>query len=85
MLDRLGLVPGHRWLQELGQRCLGAHIHDVDGVIDHRAPGRGDADWEHIARYLPREAPRVLEINQRVPEEEIAAALPFLRQRGVLP
>lgn len=85
VLDRLGLVPGHRWLQELGQRCLGAHIHDVDGVIDHRAPGRGDADWEHIARYLPREAPRVLEINQRVPEEEIAAALPFLRQRGVLP
>ncbi len=84
VLDRLGLVPKERWLRELGERCLGSHLHDVDGLTDHRAPGHGTADWGYIARYLPPHALRVLEVDQRVPEEEVAAALPFLRQRGVL-
>jgi len=84
VLDRLGLVPKERWLRELGERCLGAHLHDVDGLTDHRAPGRGTADWAYVARHLPPTALRVLEINQHIPEEEVAAALPFLRRAGVL-
>src|SRR3990170_4678690 len=32
VLDRLGLVPRGRWLDELGVRCVGAHVHDVDGL-----------------------------------------------------
>jgi len=84
VLDRLGLVDKHRWLRELGQRCIGAHLHDVDGLADHRAPGHGSADWDYVARHLPPDALRVLEINQRVPEEQVAGAIAFLRQRGVL-
>ena len=84
VLDRLGLVPKHRWLNELGERCLGAHVHDVDGLADHRAPGLGDVDWSYIARGLPPDAPRVFEINPKQPEEAVAAAIPFLRERGVL-
>ncbi len=84
VLDRLGLVPRRRWLDELAPRCIGSHIHDVDGLADHRAPGRGTADWGHFAAKLPRHVPRTLEINQRVPGNEIAASLPFLRERGVL-
>src|SRR3990172_4373975 len=84
VLDRLGLVPRGRWLDEQGARCIGAHVHDVDGLADHRAPGRGDVDWSYIARGLPAQAPRVFEINQKQPEEAVAAAIPFLRERGVL-
>ena len=84
VLDRLGLVPKNRWLDELGDRCLGAHVHDVDGLADHRAPGLGDVDWSYIARGLPPDAPRIFEINQKQPEEAVAAAIPFLRERGVL-
>jgi sugar phosphate isomerase/epimerase len=84
VLDRLGLVPRGRWLDELGGRCVGAHVHDVDGLADHRAPGGGDVDWSYIARGLPPGVPRVFEINQRTPEDAVAAAIPFLRERGVL-
>jgi sugar phosphate isomerase/epimerase len=84
VLDRLGLVPKGRWLDELGARCIGAHVHDVDGLADHRAPGLGDVDWSYIARGLPAGVPRVFEINQRTPEDAVAAAIPFLRERGVL-
>ncbi len=85
VLDRLGLIPNHRWLNELASRCIGAHVHDVDGLADHRAPGHGTADWEHVAQKLPPHVPRIFEINQKTPEEQVAAAIPFLRQRGVLP
>ncbi len=84
VLDRLGLIPKNRWLDELRDRCLGAHVHDVDGLADHRAPGLGDVDWSYIARGLPPDVPRVFEINQKTPEDAVAAALPFLRQHSVL-
>jgi len=85
VLDRLGLVGHERWLDEQGARCLGAHVHDVDGLADHRAPGHGTADWAHYAAKLPASAPRIFEINQKTPEEQVAAAIPFLRENGVLP
>ncbi len=84
VLDRLMLIDKHRWLQELGERCVGAHLHDVVGLKDHQAPGQGNAYWEHVARYLPPTALRVCEIDQRTPEELVAAAIPFLRQSGIL-
>jgi sugar phosphate isomerase/epimerase len=84
VLDRLGLIPKTHWLDELHDRCLGAHVHDVDGLADHRAPGLGDVDWSYIARGLPENAPRVFEINQKTPEDAVAAAIPFLHEHGVL-
>jgi sugar phosphate isomerase/epimerase len=84
VMDRLGLVGKRRWLDELGDRCLGAHVHDVDGLADHRAPGLGDVDWSYVAAGLPAQAPRVFEINQKMPEDAVSAAIPFLRERGVL-
>ena len=85
VLDRLGLIPHSRWLDELAGRCIGSHVHDVDGLADHRAPGHGTADWPHYAAKLPPHIPRVFEINQKIPEDQVAASIPFLRERGVLP
>ncbi len=84
VLDRLGLIDKRRWLAELADRCLGVHLHDVVGLKDHQAPGQGDADWDYVARYLPPGALRVCEIDQHSPEEQVAAAIPFLRRRGIL-
>ncbi len=81
---RLGFVDKRAWLDTLGQRTLGCHLHDVDGIGDHRAPGHGDVEWEYIARGLPPDALRVFEINQRQPEEAVVGAIPFLRERGVV-
>jgi sugar phosphate isomerase/epimerase len=84
VLHRLGLIDRERWLRELGPRTTGSHLHDVEGLGDHRAPGRGDVQWDYIARGLPPAALRVFEIDQRQPEEATAAAIAYLRQRGVV-
>jgi sugar phosphate isomerase/epimerase len=84
VLWRLGLVDKRRWLDANGKRTLGTHLHDVDGLADHRAPGRGTVEWDYIRDGLPATALRVFEINQSQPAEAVAAAIPFLRERGVI-
>ena len=81
---RLGLVSKRLWLDTNGVRTLGSHLHDVTGLADHRAPGNGDVDWSYIAAGLPAGALRVFEINQGQPAAGVAAAIGFLRERGVV-
>ena len=80
VLERLGFIDHRRWLDELGPRCVGTHVHDVDGLADHRAPGFGTADWPHYAAKLPPLIPRVCEINQKQDEERVGGAIPFFAQ-----
>lgn len=81
---RLGMLDIGSWFPALSSRTIGAHLHDVDGITDHRAPGRGDVDWSYIAAGLPAAALRVFEIDQRQPDEAVAASLQYLRDRGVV-
>lgn len=82
--DRLGLVDKRLWLDTNGPRCIGTHLHDVTGLADHRAPGKGDVDWTYIRDGIPAGALRVFEINQGQSEGDVALAIPFLRERGVV-
>ncbi|MBI2303717.1 MAG: sugar phosphate isomerase/epimerase [Chloroflexi bacterium] len=80
---RSGFRPHQDWLARLGHRIVGMHLHDVAGFSDHQPPGRGTVDWDMIARHLPSTALRVCEISSGEPDQ-VAAALPFLRQKGIL-
>ena len=84
VLHRLGLVGLDAWFDLLGDRIIGTHLHDVDGLRDHRAPGRGDVDFAWLAERIPPSAARTLEIDQREPDEAVAAALGVLRAAGVI-
>jgi len=81
---RLGYVDKRVWLETNRDRTIGTHLSDVDGLGDHRAPGRGDVEWDYIADGLPAEALRVFEINQHQSDEEVAGAIAYLRERGVV-
>jgi sugar phosphate isomerase/epimerase len=81
---RLGMIDLGSWFPALSSRTIGSHLHDVDGITDHRAPGAGDVDWAYIAAGLPSTALRVFEIDQRQPDEAVRASIAYLRQRGVI-
>ena len=84
VLHRLGLVERGEWFARLGERTIGSHLHDVDGLRDHRAPGRGDLDFAWLAERLPPGAARTLEIDQREPDEAVRGALGVLRAAGAI-
>ncbi len=81
---RLGMIDRDSWFPRLTPITIGSHLHDVDGIADHRAPANGDVDWSYIAAGLPATALRVFEINQREPDDKVAASIEFLRSQGVV-
>lgn len=82
VLDRLGFMPHGQWFELLGERLAGAHVHDVRGLRDHRAPGAGELDWPAVAAALAPLDAWTLEIDQREPDDAVRAAIPFLRALG---
>lgn len=83
VLHRLGFIDRHEWLDHNGSRCVGAHLHDVLGIGDHRAPGDGDIDWGYIVAGLKRLPSYTLEINQHQPDEAVRGAIAFLQGIGL--
>ncbi len=54
--ENLGFGAHEEWLRRFGGpkgRIIGVHLHDVAGITDHQAAGKGQMDWEMVARYLP--------------------------------
>jgi sugar phosphate isomerase/epimerase len=87
VLHRLGLVDRQQWWDDVGDRLVGLHLHDVSGLTDHRAPGNGDVDFEWLAKRIAQANPnaaRTFEINQHEPDDEVASALELMRTTGVL-
>ena len=83
VLDRLGFLPHATWFDQLGDRLAGAHVHDVRGVTDHRAPGTAQLDWQMVAAGLRSLDTVTLEIDQRESDEDVRAAPAFLRSVGI--
>ncbi len=89
---RLGLTDHDAWFDLLcpdgmGERLVALHIHDVRGLVDHRAPGNGDVDFGWLAARIAAANPlagRTMEIDQREPDEDVARALDVLHEAGVL-
>lgn len=83
VLHRLGLIDRHAWLGNLGKRLVGAHLHDVEGIGDHRTPGDGDVEWGYLAAGLGHLTGFTLEINQHQPVDLVAGAPAFLESVGI--
>ncbi|MEX2238232.1 MAG: sugar phosphate isomerase/epimerase [Dehalococcoidia bacterium] len=84
VLGRIGLGEMYRWLRELEGRTIGMHLHDVQGIGDHQAPGQGDVDWNYIKTYIKPDTARTFEIGQHNSEEHVAEAIPFLTRLGIV-
>jgi sugar phosphate isomerase/epimerase len=82
--QRLGFAFHEDWLSRFRGRMVGIHLHDVRGISDHHAPGKGYMDWEMIARYLPQGIVKVCEIGEWNDEEELQGVVEFLQRKGIL-
>lgn len=55
-------------------RIVGAHVHDVVRVRDHRPVGAGQVAWERLLPLLPADIPLVLEMGPWVTPEDMVAS-----------
>jgi sugar phosphate isomerase/epimerase len=82
--QRLGFSFHEEWLLRFRDRMVGIHLHDIRGISDHHAPGKGDMNWEMIAKYLPRGIVKVCEIGEWNDEEQMQGVVKFLQKKGIL-
>jgi sugar phosphate isomerase/epimerase len=82
--QQLGFSLREEWLSRFKHRMVGIHLHDIHGISDHHAPGKGNMNWEMIAKYLPRGIVKVCEIGEWNDERQIQGVVEFLRSKGIL-
>jgi sugar phosphate isomerase/epimerase len=78
--EKLGLVKHEEFLTANAARLAGFHVHDVKGLTDHLPPGRGEIDFEMIARFVQPHHLLVLELNPRLNPSEVVGARAFLEE-----
>ncbi len=69
-------------LERFGSRLAGLHLHDADGLEDHRAPGQGSLDFAAVSPWVPEGAALVLEVHPKVDEAAVAASQGVLARAG---
>ena len=71
----LALLDHAQWLDRIGTRAIGSHVHDVKWPFqDHRAPWTGEINYEELVPKLPKDCVFVFEFHPRTPREEIIAS-----------
>ncbi len=83
-MERLGFGTHEDWLRRFDQCIVGVHLHDIVGIQDHQAPGRGTMDWDLVARHLPGSALRTCEFQSFNSPREVAAGLTLLKEKGCM-
>jgi len=82
--QQLGFSLHEEWLSRFKYRMVGIHLHDVLGISDHQAPGKGDMNWEMVAKYLPLGIIKVCEIGEWNDEEQMQGVVNLLHKEGIL-
>jgi len=83
--ETMGFYERGEYIRTLQHGLIGFHIHDSLKISDHRAPGYGEIDFDSLLKpYLRDDLLKVLEFHPRVPPEEAADGIRFLRDRGII-
>jgi sugar phosphate isomerase/epimerase len=66
-------------LASYAEHLAGIHLHDVNGLEDHLAPGKGNVDFGEILETVPPEAIKILELHPKVKEKDLRTGLDILK------
>jgi sugar phosphate isomerase/epimerase len=73
--QNLALLDHEDWLDRIGDRAIGCHVHDVRWPFkDHCTPFTGEINYAKLVSKLPKACLFVFELRPRTPREEILVA-----------
>ncbi len=78
--ENLDFFKHKTMLDKFGRRMAGIHLHDVEGVDDHRAPLKGKFDFTILKTYMKEEILKVLEPHYPATAGEIIRGRRYLEK-----
>jgi len=72
--EKLGFDKVSDYLDNLGEKILGAHLHDVINLSDHKAPFTGEINFNNLKILKDDKILKVIEVHQPVTKEQIIYA-----------
>ncbi|MBL7084724.1 MAG: sugar phosphate isomerase/epimerase [Candidatus Omnitrophica bacterium] len=78
--ENLEFIKHKTLLDKFSQRMIGIHLHDIDGIDDHRAPLKGKFDFSLLKPYLKPETLKVLEPHHPATAREIIRGRNYLEK-----
>jgi len=76
--EKLGLYTQSEVLTRLDKYIAGFHIHDAQGIDDHKLPGEGEIDFSFLERY--KDKIHVLEVHPPVTPCNLTTAGEFMNE-----
>jgi sugar phosphate isomerase/epimerase len=74
ILEKLGFAKHIDYLKRYARHLIGIHLHDVEGLSDHRAPFTGEIDFTKFKPYLNKDTIKVIEAHQPATQGQIIYA-----------
>jgi len=78
VLENLGFNKHRDYLESYGDKIIGFHLHDINGVKDHRAPLGGTFDFKRLIPYVRKSTLKVIEAHYPATDSEIMEAKKYL-------
>lgn len=72
------------YLEKYKMHLAGMHIHDIQGLHDHLAPGLGDFEFEMLKPFLKKDMIRILEIHDQASAGEVKNGVELLIKAGII-
>jgi sugar phosphate isomerase/epimerase len=82
--ESMGIISQKDLLTAYSEMLIGVHLHDAEGLNDHRAPGQGEVDFDQIKSFLKPSHIRILEVHSDVGEKDLRAGIQHLKSSGVI-
>jgi sugar phosphate isomerase/epimerase len=80
--ESMGIIPQKDLLTAYSEMLIGAHLHDAEGLDDHRAPGQGEVDFGQLKSFLKPSHIRILEVHSDVDKKDLREGIQHLKSFG---